>query len=330
MKNRSFGLIITLSVAFTVIASLVGLMLGNRFLSPADIFDALFIKKSGINYGILLYSRIPRVIASLLCGCALAVTGAVLQNVLYNKLASPGIIGVNAGAGFGVTLCCSLGILSGIGVSVFAFGGSLFAVIVLSLFASKTNASKTTVILGGVALNSILGALSESLSVLDRDVSMFTTEFRVGGFSAVSYTRLVPAGIMIVSALFILFTLLNELDALALGDETASGIGLNIKKYRIIFLVLSALLAGSAVSFSGLLSFVGLIVPHFIRKLVGNESRRLIPVCAVAGGGFVCLCDCVSRIIFSPYELPVGVIMSLVGGPVFVIMLVKMKGGAKK
>lgn len=330
MKNKRYAICLLCSILCCGLIAVLGLMLGSRFISPAEMIKIIFAKTDSVNSGIFYYSRLPRVTASLLSGAALAVSGAVLQNVLSNKLASPSIIGVNAGAGFGVTLCCSLGIISGWAVSAFAFGGSLIAVILLSLFASRTNASKTTVILGGVALNSILGAFSESLSVLDNDVAMLTTEFRVGGFSAVSYTRLLPAAVMILTALLILFTLFNELDIVALGDETAKSVGLKAKKFRMLFLALSALLAGAAVSFSGLLGFVGLIVPHFVRKFTGNESRKLLPLSAVAGGGFVCLCDTLSRLLFKPYELPVGILMSLIGGPVFVVMLVRMKGGYKK
>ena len=330
MKNKRFITILFGSFLACTLIAFLGMMLGNRLLSPIKIFQILFGQAESTNANIFYYSRLPRVLASFLSGAALAVSGAVLQNVLSNKLASPSIIGVNAGAGFGVTLCCSLGILSGWAVSAFAFGGSLLAVLMISLFASRTNASKTTVILGGVALNSILSAFSESLSVLDNDVTMLTTEFRVGSFSSISYTRLLPAAVMIVLSLIILFTLFNELDVVALGDETAKSVGLKAQKYRIVFLILAALLAGSAVSFTGLLGFVGLIVPHFVRWLTGNESRRLIPLSAVMGGGFVCLCDTLSRLLFMPYELPVGILMAIIGGPVFVMMLVRMKGGYKK
>ena len=247
--------------------------------------------------------------------------------MLANQLASPSIIGVNAGAGLGVTVACALGALSGFAVSAAAFLGSLITVLLIALFARSTAVSKTTVILSGVALNSMLNAASESIAVLDPDVAMLTTEFRVGGFSSVSYPRLIPAGIMILLALAVLFTLCNELDVVSLGDETAQSVGLRVGKYRILFLTLSALLAGAAVSFAGLLGFIGLIVPHFVRRLIGNESRRLLPLCAVFGGVFVCLCDLISRLAFAPYELPVGILMAVMGCPVFVLLLLRLKGG---
>lgn len=329
MKNKRFLLSMAVSIFVLLLVVLLSLLLGDLRLSFGDLAAALFGKREGISFNVLMYSRLPRTLASLLAGAALALSGAVLQNVLANKLASPSIIGVNAGAGLGVTLSCALGVFSGWAVSAFAFGGSLLAVLIISLFAAKTSASKTTVILGGVALNGILNALSESLSVLDPDVAMLSAEFRVGGFSSVSYQRLFPAMIMILLAALLLFTLCNELDVISLGDESARSVGLSTKKYRILFLLLASLLAGAAVSFSGLLGFVGLIVPHFARRLVGNESRFLLPFSAVTGAAFVSACELVSRLLFSPYELPVGILMSMIGGPVFVILLVKMKGGRR-
>lgn len=314
-------------IAVCLLIAVTSLCLGNIHFSPLQLISLFRGQGDSVSRSILLYARLPRTIAALAAGAALAVSGAVLQNVLANRLASPGIIGVNAGAGLGVTLCCAARAMSGFAISCGAFGGSLITVLIIFLFSRRTGASKTTVILGGVALNSILNAVCESVTVLDTDVAMLSIDFRVGGFSAVSYTRLLPAALLILLALAVLFTLCNELDVVTLGDETAQGIGLAVGKYRMVFLVLAALLAGAAVSFSGLLGFVGLIVPHFIRRFTGNESGRLLPVCAVAGAGFVTLCDMAARLLFAPYELPVGILMSVVGGPVFLYMLVRHKGG---
>jgi len=143
----------------------------------------------------------------------------------------------------------------------------------------------------------------------------------------VAHTRLLPAAAVILVSLTVLLTLCGELDVLALGDDTAHSLGLSVKRYRILFLVLAALLAGAAVSFAGLLGFVGLIVPHAARKLVGGESRRLLPLCILGGSGFVTLCDLVSRLLFRPYDLPAGILLSLLGGPFFLVLLWKRKGG---
>lgn len=328
MYNKNHNrLLLGGGIAVCLLIAVTSLCLGNVHFTPVQLISLFRGQGDKVSRSILLYARLPRTLASLAAGAGLAVSGAVLQNVLANRLASPGIIGVNAGAGLGVTLCCAAGALSGLAVSCAAFGGSLLTVLFIFLFSRRTNASKTTVILGGVALNSILNAVCESVTVLDTDVAMLSIDFRVGGFSAVSYMRLLPAAGLIALALAVLFTLCNELDVVTLGDETAQGVGLQVGRYRMLFLVLAALLAGAAVSFAGLLGFVGLIVPHFVRRFTGNESGRLLPMCAVVGAGFVTLCDMAARLLFAPYELPVGILMSVVGGPVFLYMLIRHKGG---
>lgn len=328
MYNKNHNrLLLGGGIAVCLLIAVTSLCLGNVHFTPVQLISLFRGQGDKVSRSILLYARLPRTLASLAAGAGLAVSGAVLQNVLANRLASPGIIGVNAGAGLGVTLCCAAGALSGLAVSCAAFGGSLITVLFIFLFSHRTNASKTTVILGGVALNSILNAVCESVTVLDTDVAMLSIDFRVGGFSAVSYMRLLPAAGLIALALAVLFTLCNELDVVTLGDETAQGVGLQVGRYRMLFLVLAALLAGAAVSFAGLLGFVGLIVPHFVRRFTGNESGRLLPMCAVAGAGFVTICDMAGRLLFAPYELPVGILMSVVGGPVFLYMLIRHKGG---
>ncbi len=314
-------------ITVCILIMVLSMCLGNIQFSPLELPGILRGDGGNVKRSILLYARVPRTLASLFAGAGLAVSGAVLQNVLANRLASPGIIGVNAGAGLGVTLCCGLGVLSGFWISVSAFAGSLLSILLIFLFSCRFHASRTTVILSGVALNSILNAICESLTVLDTDLAMLSIDFRVGGFSAVSFTRLLPAAGLIGFGMLILFTLCNELDVLALGDETAQGVGLQVGRYRMLFLLLAALLAGAAVSFAGLLGFVGLIVPHFVRRFTGNESGKLLPMCAVSGAGFVTLCDMVSKLLFAPYELPVGILMSVIGGPVFLFLLVRHKGG---
>lgn len=276
---------------------------------------------------ILLYVRLPRTAACLLAGAALSVSGAVIQGVLHNKLASPSIIGVNAGAGLAVTVCCACGALSGWAIAGSAFLGAMASVLLIVTVAERVGASRTTVILGGVAVNACLNALSEALTTLIPEVGMMTADFRVGGFGSVSWPRLLPAGALICGALLLACLMSNELDVLALGEDTARGLGMDVKRIRTILLILAAMLAGSAVSFGGLLGFVGLMVPHAVRKLVGSESRYLLPMCALVGGAFVTLCDTAARVIFSPFELPVGIVLSVLGGPFFLLLLLKGKGG---
>ncbi len=315
------------AVLFCLASALLSLLLGAVRLSPMALWQALAGGPNSTAGYIFWYARLPRTLACLLSGAALAVSGAVIQGVLSNKLASPSIIGVNAGAGLAVTVCCALGFLSGWTIALSAFGGAMVSVLLVMFTAERTGASRTTVILGGVAVNSFLNALSEALTTLVPDAGVLSGDFRVGGFSSVVPARLVPAGILICCALAVILTLHNDLDVLALGEETAQSLGMSAKKMRTLFLVLAAMLAGASVSFAGLLGFVGLIVPHAARNLTGSQSRYLLPLCAVGGAGFVTACDLVARLVFIPYELPVGILMSVLGGPFFLVLLLKRKGG---
>jgi len=314
-KFWKMGKRILFAIAAMLLAAILSLCLGAASLG-GTMGDFIF-----------WYVRLPRTAGCLLSGAALAVSGAVIQGVLHNKLASPSIIGVNAGAGLAVTVCCALGALSGWAIAGAAFLGAMAAVLAIVFVAEKAGASRTTVILGGVAVNAFLNAISEGLVTLVPEAGMLAGDFRVGGFGSLSHVRLIPAGALILAALALVFLLHNELDVLALGEETAGSLGLNVKKIRTLLLILAAMLSGSAVSFGGLLGFVGLVVPHAMRKIVGSESRLLLPMCALGGAAFVTLCDTAARVVFSPFELPVGILLSALGGPCFLLLLLKQKGG---
>lgn len=313
--------------AFFLASAVLSILFGSVRLPLEEVWQAMLAGPDGTAGFIFWYSRLPRTAACLLAGGALAVSGAVIQSVLHNRLASPSIIGVNAGAGLAVTVCYALGAISGWAVAAGAFCGAMGAMALVVFIGRKTGASRTTVILAGVAVNGILNALSEAVTTLIPEVAMMSVDFRAGGFATVSHTRIIPAGVLILAALTLLLMMGNELDVLALGDDTARSLGMPVKGMRTLFLTLAALLAGAAVSFSGLLGFIGLIIPHAIRKLVGSDSRLLLPLCALGGAGFVTACDTAARVIFAPYEVPVGIVLSVIGGPVFLVLLLKRRGG---
>ena len=327
-QNRKMKGLYVLGFFFLGISGLLGIALGSTPLSLSEIVDAFsegFNSSAGSR--IFAYSRLPRTLASMICGAALAVSGAVIQGVLANRLASPSIIGVNAGAGLAVTLCTALGIYGGWRLSLFAFLGAFAAVMLVSFGSRHWGASRGTVILIGVAMNSLLGAISDTITTLIPEVGVMSNDFKIGEFTAITYPKLIPAMVIVLFVIIVLRTLHNELDVLTLGEEHAQGLGLNISAMRTLFLLFAALLSGCAVSLAGLLSFVGLLVPHAIRRFAGSKSSNLIGLCAIYGGGFVCLCDTLARTLFAPYEIPVGIIMAYLGAPFFVFILVKGKGG---
>ena len=317
-----------ISLAVLLLSVILGILLGSTKISLSDMLGAIVRGDyQSTEARILLYVRLPRVLGSLICGMALAVSGAVIQGVLANRLASPSIIGVNAGAGLAVTLCSAFGIIGGWQLSLFSFLGAFFAVMIVSTGAKKWGASRGTVILLGVALNAFLGAVSDTVKTFIPEVSIISNDFRVGDFSSVTYAKVIPAAVAIIVAVIVLQTFASDLDVLTLGDENAKGLGLNTGVMRIVFLMLSALLAGAAVSVCGLLSFVGLLVPHAVRRIATSKAKHLVPLSALFGAGFVTLCDTLARVVFAPYELPVGIIMAFLGAPFFIFILIQGKGG---
>ncbi len=312
-----------IGILMLLISFILGILLGaTSFNISKYIFDI-----NTPEARIIWFVRFPRVMGSILCGAALSVSGAIIQGVLANRLASPSIIGVNAGAALAVTIATAFGFLGGWRLSLFAFVGAFITVMIVSLGAKRWGASRGTVILMGVAMNSLLGAMSSTVTTFMPNVSVMSNDFKIGDFSSVTYAKLIPASIVIIISIIILYTLSNELDVLTLGDESAKGLGLNVEVVKVIFLMLAAALAGVSVSIAGLLSFVGLLIPHAIRNISTSESRHLIPLCALYGGAFVTICDTFSRIVFAPYELPVGIIMAFIGAPFFIFILYKGKGG---
>lgn len=276
---------------------------------------------------ILYLVRFPRLSACMVCGAALAVSGCVIQSALANPLASPSIIGTGAGAGLAVTLCSALGIMSGFAVSLFAFLGAFLSVMTVALISAKLPNSKGNVILVGVAVAALLNAVSDTVVNLSPEIGIFRNDFRIGDFSFVASARILPASILIFLAFFSLLALSVPMDILSLGDENAKGLGINTVLIRTLLLLLSAVLAGCAVSLCGLLSFVGLVVPHTVKKLWrGIPSLHLILLSAVYGAGFVTLCDTLARTLFSPYELPVGIILAFLGVPFFLYLILSRKG----
>lgn len=326
-SNRKIRILFATAALLFIAAAAFGLFCGSTKITVGDMLSAVKNGPVGAGERIFLYARLPRTLGCLLVGAALSVAGALIQNVLANTLASPSIIGVNSGAGLAVTVSTALGLYGGWQLSVFAFLGAFLAVMLINFGSRRWGASRGTVILMGVAMNSLLNAMSDTVTTLDPTVSVMSSDFKVGDFSAVTWQKLIPATVIILATLAVLLTLSNELDILTLGEENARGLGLNTKRMRTVFLLLAALLSGCAVSLAGLLSFVGLLVPHAVRRLGASASRYLLPLCALFGAGFVALCDTAARSLFAPYEIPVGIIMAFLGAPFFLFILIKGKGG---
>lgn len=324
MKSR---ILLISSIILLLLSVFLSLVSGAASIPLSDLFDAALAGPESVAGYVFWYSRLPRTVACIAAGFALSISGAVIQSVLANSLAAPGIIGVNSGAGFTVTLATALGAVSGWMISASAFLGAMVTSLAIMVISRKTRASRTSVLLAGVSLNYILGAFSDAVLSLVPQASMTSGDFRVGGFSSISHVRLYPAAIIIALSALAVFTLSNELEVLSLGDDEARTLGLDASVMRVVFLLLASALAGAAVSFAGLLGFVGLLVPNGIRRLLRGDNRLLLPLSGIGGAVLVTLCDIVSRMMFRPYELPVGIMLSLIGGPVFLILVLKRRKG---
>ena len=311
-----FCLLLTVLLALSVCANIT---LGAAQVSLPEILRILIGRQagSGNNAGIILYLRLPRCCAGALAGAALAMSGAIIQSVLANPLAAPNIIGVNAGAGLAVALSCAL-VPSAVWMTpLAAFLGAFAGVMLVLGISERTGASRISLILAGV----------DAIITLAPDALTGYSDFRIGGLSGVTMRQLGPACAIILPAMLLALSLSGQLDVLALGSETAQSLGLPVRRVRMLLLMLAAALAGAAVSFCGLLGFVGLIVPHIMRRLIGENSLLLLLSSALGGAVLLSVCDLLARTLFSPYVLPVGIVMSFVGGPFFIWLLFRQRGG---
>ena len=216
MKSR---ILLISSIILLLLSAFLSLVSGAASIPLSDLVNAALAGPESVAGYVFWYSRLPRTVACIAAGFALSISGAVIQSVLANSLAAPGIIGVNSGAGFAVTLATALGAVSGWMISASAFLGAMVTSLAIMVISRKTRASRTSVLLAGVSLNYILGAFSDAVLSLVPQASMTSGDFRVGGFSSISHVRLYPAVIIIALSALAVFTLSNELEVLSLGDD---------------------------------------------------------------------------------------------------------------
>lgn len=317
--------------ALAVLSALLSLCLGAAALAPGEVLSALLGRGSGAAAQIVLYARLPRTCGCLLAGAALAAAGTIIQGVLANPLAAPNVIGVNAGAGLCTAVWAALWPAWTAALPFAAFLGALGGVGLVLAIGTRTGASRMTLVLAGVAVSGMFSAGIDAVLTFFPDALNGYTDFRVGGVANLSMSRVAPAFWVILTAFFLALSLAGEMDVLLLGEETARSLGLPARRLRLVLLALAAALAGAAVSFAGLLGFVGLIAPHMVRRLVGEDSSaRLLWGAALGGAALLTLCDILARTLFAPYELPVGVVLSLLGGPFFLWLLLRQRRGRRR
>lgn len=320
-KKQNKILIIILSAVLLLILIIAAMRFGSVTLTSKEILNALFGAGSDLAKNIIMNVRLPRVLVAIMTGANLAVSGTLLQAVMQNPLADSGITGVNAGASLVAIFIMML--FPGLTyiVPLAAFGGGVIACIMVYMLAWKNGIKPMRIILAGVAVNAILGSGTALLSVLYSDRIQGVIAWMNGSLVGKSWDDISVLAIYSVIGLSASMFCIRYANALQLGDKMASNVGVNTNVYRVLLSLVAVFLAGISVAVTGPIAFVGLAVPHISRLIVGSDHKYLLPLSVVFGSTLVLLGDTFARTVASPVELPVGLIMALVGAPFFLYLL---------
>lgn len=324
-----------LLIACSLLALLICLCVGSADYSLGDAVDVLLARLLGREADktaelVLLGIRLPRTLLAYVVGAALAVSGVLMQGVFRNPMAEPGLLGVSSGAALGAALAMlaeleeSLFGLSA--VSVCAFVGATLAVLLVMFAAQAGRGGTTALLLCGVAVSSFLSALLSGILSIYNEKMESVYMWTMGSFATANFRKLALVTICLIPGFVLSMCLSRDLNAIS-SDADARLLGVDTRRVRLACLLLSTLMTAAAVSVSGVIGFVGLTAPHVVRRLTGADHRSLLPLSALTGGLFLLAADTLSRTLFAPAEIPVGVTTSLVGGPLFLALIRKHRGG---
>lgn len=279
---------------------------------------------------IMFNIRLPRIFLSALVGMGLSVVGAAMQGMFKNPMADPGVLGVSSGAALGAAIAISLGVqkfVFGIGIiTLFAFMGAIITtVIVYSISRVGGKIPTVNLLLSGVAVSFLFSSLISVIMIFNREKMENIVMWTMGSISAASWKQVAVVAPVVLLGTLAIFIYAKDLNLLSTGSDTALSLGVDVEKTKKILLVISSVLIGACVSVSGVVGFVGLIIPHIIRLVLGSDHRVVLPFSAIIGAIFLVLCDTMARNLVPPSEIPVGVITSIFGAPFFIYLLIKSK-----
>ena len=347
MRNRSkeisVALVMLLLAVLLVLAFLWALSIGTVKLSFVQIYEgivnqftsgmAIETAGQGPVHDIIWLLRLPRLVLAALVGMGLSVCGVIMQAVVKNPLADPYILGISSGASLGATAAILLGIGVALGenfVGIAAFIGA-FAMSLDVLFISNLGGRSNSIklLLGGMALSAVCGAFSSFIVYFanNKEGMQSIAYWMMGSFAGAKWENLMIIAPIVILAVLFLWTQSRMLNLMLLGDESALTLGTDLHIYRQIYLLVSSLIVGFVVYSAGMIGFVGLVVPHVIRMLVGTDHKRLIPVAALTGAIFLVVADGLCRVIIPRTELPIGILISIIGAPCFVYLMIKRTYG---
>lgn len=339
-RRRSIIFILAMVLLVIVLAG-YSICLGQRQISFTGTYEILWNHILGVSYevsdprfiqDIIVWDvNLPRALVTIIAGCSLAVGGAVMQNAVRNPLADPYTTGISSGAVLGVAVAMVLGItvssFGGYGIVINAFVFSLIPALLMTLISRISNGSAVTIILVGTALSYIFSSLTTLLMIQADETTMdaiFT--WQVGSLSGMTWNTVPVMFYISVVCVIALYLMSNKLNLLMMGDDDAKALGLNINNFRTLCLILVSLLTASVVSFTGIIGFLGLLCPHIVRLIVGSDTRLVIPSAAALGTAVLFIADIISRTA-ADRAMPVGVVMSFIGGPLFLLLVLRMRRG---
>tara|TARA_B100000945_G_C20414940_1_gene614660 strand:- start:1184 stop:2206 length:1023 start_codon:yes stop_codon:yes gene_type:complete len=338
MKNLIFRylnfhqiIIINLFFLIAILACISAISVGSYDLTLKQYFEG---NLSDLDIIIFKNIRIPRVLLAGFVGASLSITGACLQGLFRNPLADPGLIGVSAGAALGATISIVIGseIFSSDSfgsyiIPFFAILGSALVIIILFVITNGfKNSAITYMLLAGIAINSLAGVGIGILTYISDDTELRSLTFwTMGSFGGVRWTLILPAIVLMFIIMLWTFRFARKLDLIQLGEIEAYRLGVNIKKLKFNIIISSAIMVGLGVSLSGMIGFVGLVVPHIVRLIGGVNHNYLLPASALFGAFLMIVADMISRVIIQPAELPVGLITSAIGAPFFLWLIFKIR-----
>jgi iron complex transport system permease protein len=341
-KRRILITILVFSSIGAVFLAIVSLFLGTANIRFIDVFKILasslpglknYFSVEGISSGtitIILKLRLPRAILALLTGAGLAAIGSTMQSLFRNPMAEPGILGISSGAGLGATIAIIIGstdTVFGIGItSAAAFVGALITVmIVYNISRMGSRVSQTVLILAGMAVSFMNSAIIQLLMIFRRDRMDYIMLWTMGSFSSPGWNKIIILFPFIVVGLTLILMYARHLNVISTGEEAAKSLGIDVERTKKIVLTVCSVVTAACVATSGIIGFVGLIIPHVLRLLVGSDQRNLLPFSIVGGAAFLVICDTLARIVAPPGEIPVGAITAVFGSPFFITLLVKGK-----
>lgn len=319
--------IIPIILCTGIIFSLYALTLGSMEFTTREVLNALFGKGDETIALIIRDIRLPRIVMALLIGMMLASSGVVVQALFQNPLADPYIIGIAASATFGAVLAFILK-LPNFYYGLFAFISCLISsFIIFSLARNGRKVNVATLLIIGIAISSLLGAFTSFAMYLIGEDSFKIIMWTMGYLGGATWEKVGILLVPLVLALIYFYKVRNELDALLNGDEEAHALGVEVDKLKKRLLVISSLIVAFSVAFSGMIGFIGLIVPHTFRMLVGGSNQKLIPAVSLGGGVFLLICDTIARTVLAPIEVPIGIITAFLGAPFFIFLAFRAKKG---